>query len=177
MDRVRVGTALLAGVIVLVYGAGANAVLPLVLLFLLVPITLVDLERRIIPNAITAPGAAAAIAIGLVVDPSAVPGQLVSGLVAGGFFLLAVLAFPSGMGMGDVKLAGMMGLFLGRSVGVALLVALLAGALAGAAIMARRGVQAGRKTTVAFGPFLALGGVLATLAGDPIVDWYVHASA
>jgi leader peptidase (prepilin peptidase)/N-methyltransferase len=177
MGRVRVGTAVLVVAIALVHGAGADAVLPHVLLLLLVPAALIDLERRIIPDAITAPGAVAGIAIGLVVDPSAVPGQLFAGLAAGGFLLLAALGSPSGMGMGDVKLAGMMGLFLGRSVGVALLVALLAGTLAGAAIMARRGMRAGRKTTVPFGPFLALGGLLAALAGDPIVDWYLHAFA
>src|SRR4051794_41859925 len=100
MDRVRVGTALLAGVIVLVHGAGANAVLPLVLLFLLVPITVVDLERRIIPDAITAPGAAGAIAIGLVGDPSAAPGQPVPGLAAGGVLPPPAAPLPPRRGLG-----------------------------------------------------------------------------
>src|SRR3954452_18346435 len=189
MNRPRVGaisprspivegaTAALAAAVLLAHGADEDAALPLVLLLLLVPVARIDLERRIIPDRITAPGAVAAIAIGLVVDPSAVPGQLLAGLAAGGFFLLAALASPSGMGMGDVKLAGMMGLFLGREVGVALLVALLAGTLVGAAIMARQGARIGRRTTVPFGPFLALGGVVATLTGDPIVDWFLHSLA
>ena len=75
-----------------------------------------------------------------------------------------VLAYPRGMGMGDVKLAAVLGLFLGREVAVAILAGVLAGALVGGVIMARVGVQEGRKTAVPFGPFLALGGIIA-LAG------------
>jgi leader peptidase (prepilin peptidase)/N-methyltransferase len=78
------------------------------------------------------------------------------------------------MGIGDVKLAGLLGLFLGASVSVALLVAVLAGTLVGAAVMARVGVQRGRKTAIPFGPFLALGGIVALLAGAPLVHWYLH---
>jgi leader peptidase (prepilin peptidase)/N-methyltransferase len=79
--------------------------------------------------------------------------------------------------MGDVKLAFVMGLFLGREVGVALLVALLAGSLVGAAIVARKGARDGRKTAIPFGPFLALGGIVALLAGGAIVDWYLRTFA
>jgi leader peptidase (prepilin peptidase)/N-methyltransferase len=76
--------------------------------------------------------------------------------------------------MGDVKLAGVLGLFLGKSVGPALLIGLLAGSLFGVAVMARKGVKEGRKTTVPFGPFLALGGIVGILAGPSIVHWYLH---
>jgi leader peptidase (prepilin peptidase)/N-methyltransferase len=78
------------------------------------------------------------------------------------------------MGMGDVKLAAVLGLFLGREVAIAVLVAVLAGTLVGSFIMARRGVSEGRKTAVPFGPFLALGGVVALLVGPAIVHWYLH---
>jgi leader peptidase (prepilin peptidase)/N-methyltransferase len=81
------------------------------------------------------------------------------------------------MGMGDVKLAFVMGLFLGRDVGVAMLAGLLAGSLIGAAVMARKGLKQGRKTAIPFGPFLALGGLVGLLAGDPIVDWYLRTFA
>jgi leader peptidase (prepilin peptidase)/N-methyltransferase len=78
------------------------------------------------------------------------------------------------MGMGDVKLAGVMGLFLGSAVAPAIFIALLAGALLGGAILVRRGVQAGRKTKVPFGPFLAFGAVAASFVGADIVHLYVH---
>lgn len=166
-------TAALAVLVVLVHGADRDAVLPLALLALLVPIALIDLDRRIIPNRLAGPGALLAVGLGAVLLPSFLPEQLIAGAAAGGFLLLAALAYPAGMGMGDVKLAGMMGLFLGRSVGVAMLVALLAGTLVGAAVIARKGAREGRKTAVPFGPFLALGGVVAMLAGDAVVAWYL----
>jgi len=84
----------------------------------------------------------------------------------------AALAYPRGMGLGDVKLAATMGLFLGRDVGPAILVALLAGSLAGLAMIARDGAAA-RKRAIPFGPFLALGGVVGLLAGGQLIDWYL----
>ncbi|HEU4703556.1 MAG TPA: prepilin peptidase [Conexibacter sp.] len=153
-----------------------EVLLGLVLVALLVPIALIDLDHRIIPNRLTALGAVAALAIGAATDLDGVPQQLIAGAAAGGFLLLAALARPGGMGMGDVKLAGMLGLFLGREVAVALLVALLAGTLVGLGVMARRGVGAGRRTAIPFGPFLALGGVVALLAGPTLVDWYLATS-
>jgi leader peptidase (prepilin peptidase)/N-methyltransferase len=86
---------------------------------------------------------------------------------------LAALVHPAGMGMGDVKLAGVMGLYLGRAVAPAILIALIAGTLVGLAIMARVGVSEGRKTGVPFGPFLALGGAVAAVVGDEMVDAYL----
>ena len=75
--------------------------------------------------------------------------------------------------MGDVKLAGMLGLFLGRAVGPAMFVAFIGGTLVGAVIIARVGAAAGRKKGIPFGPYLALGGLVGLLAGDAIVDWYL----
>jgi leader peptidase (prepilin peptidase)/N-methyltransferase len=173
----ELGTAALAAFVVVAKGAGSEVWVPLVLLGLLVPITVIDLERRIIPNAITGPGAAAAIVLGAIVDPGGLPEQLVAGAAAGAFLLIPALLYPAGMGMGDVKLAAMLGLFLGRDVGVAILVALLAGAVIGLGILARVGVARGRKTGVPFGPFLALGGIVAIFAGEAIVTWYLDAFA
>ncbi len=170
-------TAALAAGVVLTNDGLHDVLLGLVLVVLLVPIALIDLDHRIIPNRLTAIGAVAALAIGAATDPGGVPQQLIAGAAAGGFLLLAALARPGGMGMGDVKLAGMLGLFLGRDVAVALLVALLAGTVVGIAIMARKGAQEGRKTAIPFGPFLALGGVVALLAGPAIVDWYLSTFA
>ena len=104
-------------------------VLGLVLIAFLVPMALIDLEHRIIPNKLTGPAAIAAVVIGLALDPGGEPERLIAGAAGGGFFLLAALAAPGGMGMGDVKLAGVLGLFLGAAVAPALLIALITGVL------------------------------------------------
>ena len=167
-------TAALAVAVILVEHSTVDKVLGLVLVGILVPIALIDLDHQIIPNKITAPAAVLAVVIGLALKPSGVPEQLIAGAGAAAFLLVFVFAYPRGMGMGDVKLAGVLGLFLGREVGVAIFVAVIAGTLVGAAVMARLGVQRGRKTRVPFGPFLALGGIVALLAGSAIVHWYLH---
>jgi leader peptidase (prepilin peptidase) / N-methyltransferase len=167
-------TAALAVTVIVVADTPRAAALGLALVAILVPIALIDLDHRIIPNKLTAAGAVMAIALGLALGPAGVPEQLIAGAAAAGFLLAFVLAYPRGMGMGDVKLAGVLGLFLGRSVAVAILVAVLAGTIAGVAVMARLGVKRGRKTAVPFGPFLALGGIVALLVGSPIVHWYLN---
>jgi leader peptidase (prepilin peptidase) / N-methyltransferase len=115
-----------------------------------------------------------ALVLGLVLDPSGEPARLLAAGCAGGFLLLAALAYPAGMGMGDVKLAGMMGLFLGAAVAPALFVALLSGVLTGTVVLARKGVREGRKTAVPFGPFLAFGALLGVFLGQQLVDIYVN---
>jgi leader peptidase (prepilin peptidase)/N-methyltransferase len=159
---------------VLTHRSAAGVAMSVILILLVVPAALIDLEHRIIPNRLTAAGAVLALVIGLVLDPAGEPERLIAGAAAGGLLLLAALAYPGGMGMGDVKLAGVMGLFLGLDVAAAILVALVAGALAGATIVARKGAREGRKTAVPFGPFLALGALVGVFAGQPIVDLYVN---
>jgi leader peptidase (prepilin peptidase)/N-methyltransferase len=159
---------------VLVHSSAAQIGLSIGLILIVVPAALIDLEHRIIPNKITALGAVAALAIGLALDPAGEATRLIAGAGAGGFLLLAALAYPGGMGMGDVKLAAVMGLFLGRAVAPAVLIALIAGVLLGAVIIARKGAQQGRKTAVPFGPFLAFGALAAVFVGEDIVQLYVH---
>ncbi len=170
---VEAGTALLCGLVVLAKGFDEDAILPLVFVLLMVPVTLIDLDHRIIPNKLMIIGAVVAPALVLWLEPDAIAEHLIAGVAAGGFFLVAVLAYPRGMGVGDIKLAAVMGLFLGRAVGPAIFIALISGTLVGALIMARKGVAEGRKTAVPFGPFLALGGVVALFVGDAMVDWYL----
>jgi leader peptidase (prepilin peptidase)/N-methyltransferase len=165
--------ALCVGAVLAHHSASAIA-LSVVLILLLVPAALIDLEHRIIPNRITGLGALAALAIGLALDPSGEPERLIAGAAAGGLLLLAALAYPRGMGMGDVKLAAVMGLFLGAAVAPALLIALLTGVLLGLVVIARKGINAGRKTAVPFGPFLALGALIAVFGGHQIVHAYVQ---
>ncbi len=171
---VEAGTALLCAGAVIVHSGAASVALSVTLVLILVPAALIDLEHRIIPNRLNAVGALLALALGGALDPSGELGRLIAGAAAGGFLLAAALAYPGGMGMGDVKLAGVMGLFLGAAVAPALLVALLSGVLIGAVIIARKGARAGRKTAVPFGPFLALGGILAIFVGQPIVNLYIN---
>ena len=170
---VELATALLCAAVVLAKGPDEDALLGLALVILLVPVTLIDLDHRIIPNVLMLIGTVVAIALVLVTDSGGIVEHLLACVAAGGFFFVAAVAYPAGMGMGDVKLAGVLGLFLGREVGVAVFAALIGGSIVGALIIARKGAKEGRKTAVPFGPFLALGGVLALFAGDPIVDWYL----
>jgi leader peptidase (prepilin peptidase)/N-methyltransferase len=170
---VELFTGLLCAGVVVAKGADSDAWLGLAFVLVLVPITLIDLEVRLIPNVLTGLGAVAAVAILAIIDPDALVEALIAAAAAGGFLLLAVLAYPRGMGMGDVKLAAMMGLFLGRAVAPAMFVALISGVLVGAVIIARVGAEKGRKTAIPFGPYLALGGLVGLFAGDAIVDWYL----
>jgi len=170
---VEAGTALLCALVVLAKGADGDAVIGIVFVLLLVPITLIDLEHRIIPNKITYPGAVLAVVLVAVLDSDSLVEHLIAGAAAGGFLLVAAIVQPRGMGMGDVKLALVMGLYLGRAVAPAMFAALIAGTLIGAVIIARVGTKQGRKTAIPFGPWLAFGGLVGLFAGDAIVDWYL----
>jgi leader peptidase (prepilin peptidase)/N-methyltransferase len=152
----------------------AELALGLVFVTMLGAIVLTDLERRTIPDRILAVAALLGLAIAAATDPGSLPERALAAAAAGGALLAAALAYPRGMGLGDVKLAAAMGLFLGRDVAPALLAALLAGSLFGLALIARDGAAA-RKRAIPFGPFLALGGVVGLLAGPEILDWYLGA--
>jgi leader peptidase (prepilin peptidase) / N-methyltransferase len=166
-------TAALLVAVVLDKGADRDAWLGLAFVVLLVPVTLIDLDHRIIPNTLMLVGTAVSVALVLLTDPGALSEHLIAAAAAGGFLLVAALAYPAGMGMGDVKLAAVMGLFLGRDVGPAMLVALVTGSVVGAAIIAKKGAKEGRKTAIPFGPYLAFGGIVGLFAGDAIVEWYL----
>jgi leader peptidase (prepilin peptidase)/N-methyltransferase len=146
--------------------------LGLVLCTVLVAITLTDLDLRVIPNKIVLGGAVVGAAIVVGTDPSSLDDRAIAALAAGGFLFVVALLYPRGMGMGDVKLVAMMGIYLGRAIAPALLIAFAVGAVAGVALIARHGSEA-RKRAVPFGPFLALGGVLGLWFGDAMVDWYL----
>jgi len=167
-------TAVLAVAVVLVKHDAHEIALGLVLVFVLVPIALIDLDHRLIPNRLTLAAAVLALAIGAALHPAGLAEQLIAASAAGGFLLIFALAYPRGMGMGDVKLAAVLGLFLGREVAVAIMAAVIVATLVGAVVIGRLGVERGRKTALPFGPFLAAGGVMAVLVGPAIVDWYLH---
>jgi leader peptidase (prepilin peptidase)/N-methyltransferase len=134
----------------------------IVLAAALVPAVALDLRRRVIPDWVTGPAALAALGVALADGGgAAVAPRVAAGALAGGFLLAAALARPGAMGLGDVKLAAVLGLLLGPRVAAALLVALLAGTAAGAALALRIGLARARRATIPFGPFLALGAVAA----------------
>lgn len=152
---------------------GLDIALGIALVTLLVPMTFIDLDTRLIPNKLLLPFAVLAPVLALLLDPDFVPEQLIAAAAGFLFFLLAALAYPGGMGMGDVKLVGVLGLYLGRAVAPAIFLGLIAGVVVGAVIIARVGRAAGRKTQVPFGPFLALGAVVALFVGEDLVDSYL----
>ena len=171
---VEAATAALLVAVVLAKGADSDAWLGLAFVVLLVPVTLIDLDHRIIPNTLMLVGTVVSVALVLLTQPESLTEHLIAAAAAGGFLLVAALAYPAGMGMGDVKLAAVMGLFLGRNVGPAMLVALVTGSVVGALIIARKGAKEGRKTAIPFGPYLAFGGLVGLFAGEAIVDWYLE---
>lgn len=163
---------LYAATVLVLWDEPGEVALGLVFVTMLAAVTLTDLERRIVPDRILLVAAVAGVAIAAVADPGSLPERALAAAAAGGLLFAAALAYPRGMGLGDVKLAATMGLFLGRNVAPAILVALLAGALVGLVMIAREGAAA-RKRAIPFGPFLALGGVVGLLAGDQLVDLYL----
>ena len=129
-----------------------------------------DLERRIIPNKIVLPAAAVVLAAQTLLHPSIE--WVLGGLAASTFLLVAALVYPAGMGMGDVKLALLLGVMLGRVVPVALMIGMLSALVPAIVLLVRHG-QAGRKMGIPFGPFLAFGGVVGLFAGEPLLDAYL----
>ena len=171
---VEAGTALLWLAVVAAHHADTTKlVLGLVLVTFLVPLALIDFDHKILPNRITGPAALVGLVLGFAIDPAGEPERLLAAAIAGGSIGLVALLMPQGMGMGDAKLLGVMGLYLGAAVAPAMLIALVSGTVVGVAIIAKLGVSAGRKTAVPFGVFLALGAVLAIFVGDPMLDWYL----
>jgi leader peptidase (prepilin peptidase)/N-methyltransferase len=171
---VEAGTgALFAAVVAVHHADTASLVLGLVLVAFLVPIALIDLDHRIIPNRLTLPAAVLAVVLGTALDPGGEVERLIAGTAAALVLGLPSLINPKGMGMGDAKLVGVLGLYLGAAVVPAFFVAFLAGTAIGIAIIVRKGMSQGRKTAVPFGPFLALGGLVGVLAGDELVQLYL----
>jgi leader peptidase (prepilin peptidase)/N-methyltransferase len=166
-------TAVLMALVPIFLGVDSDIWLGFAFVLLLIPIAFIDLDHRIIPNKLTLLGAAVGIVLVAVFETDSILEHAIAAVAAFLFLFVAAIAYPAGMGMGDVKLAGVMGIYLGRNVAPAMLIALVSGTLVGAAIIARKGAKEGRKTAVPFGPFLALGSVIALYVGGDIVDWYL----
>ncbi len=168
---VELATALVFAAVVAVRGFDNDLVLELPFVAALIALAAIDFDHKLLPNKIVYPLAVYGVIATLLVDRDDLVENLIAGAGAFAFLLLAVIAYPRGMGMGDVKLAGAMGLYLGLSVIPALLTAFLTGSVVGVVIIAREGA-AGRKKAVPFGVFLALGGIVGVLAGPELIDLY-----
>jgi leader peptidase (prepilin peptidase)/N-methyltransferase len=153
------------------FGPTARGGVAVIFSAVLVAITVTDLERRTIPNRIVLPPAVVVVAAQTAIDRS--PEWAIAALGASLFLFLAAIAYPGGMGMGDVKLALLLGAALGRTVPVAFMIA-FASALVPAAVLIARHGSAARKMGIPFGPFLALGGLVALVAGQPILHAWLH---
>jgi leader peptidase (prepilin peptidase)/N-methyltransferase len=164
-------TALVFAAVVLVRGFDDDLVLELPFVAALIALAGIDADHKLLPNRIVYPMAAYGVVATLLVDRGDLVEHLVAGAGAFAFLLAAALAYPRGMGMGDVKLAGAMGLYLGVAVIPALLTAFLTGSIVGVGMIAREGAAA-RKKAVPFGVFLAIGGIVGVLAGAELVDVY-----
>jgi len=166
---VELVTALLVAGSVWKFGLTGAAAVAAFFCAVLVAVSATDLEHRIIPNRIVLPAAAVVLAANTALRPS--PEWALAAVGASGFLFASALAYPQGMGMGDVKLALLMGAALGRTVVVALMFGLVAALVPGIYLLVRHG-SAGRKMGIPFGPFLALGSVVALFAGHPILHAY-----
>jgi leader peptidase (prepilin peptidase) / N-methyltransferase len=164
-------TALTFAAVVLVRGFDNDLILELPFVAALIALAGIDFDHKLLPNKIVYPLAAYGVIATLLVERDDLVEHLIAGAGAFAFLLAAVIAYPQGMGMGDVKLAGAMGLYLGVSVIPALLIAFLSGSLVGVVILAREGAAA-RKKAIPFGVFLALGGLAGLLVGPELIDFY-----
>lgn len=168
---VELATALLVAGCVLAFGLSARAAVAAFFCAALVAVSATDLEHRIVPNRIVLPAAAVVLGAQTALEPS--PQWALGALGASLFLFLAALAYPAGMGMGDVKLALLLGAALGKTVAVALMLGMIAALVPGIILLARHGAAA-RKMAIPFAPFLALGGVVALFAGEPLLDAYLR---
>jgi leader peptidase (prepilin peptidase) / N-methyltransferase len=166
---VELVTALLIAGCVFAFGLTFEALIAAFFCAVLVAVSAIDLEHRIIPNRIVLPAAVIVLVANTLRDPS--PQWVVGALAASGFLLAAALAYPAGMGMGDVKLALLMGGALGKTVSVALMAGMVAALIPSFVLFARHGAKA-RKMGIPFGPFLAVGSVVALFWGHDILHAY-----
>ena len=159
--------AVLVAACVWTFGLSVEALFDSLGCAVLVAVTVTDLERRIVPNRIIVPALVAALVVQTIRDPSIE--WIAAALGAGGFFLIAALIYPAGLGMGDVKMAAFLGAWLGAPVIIALFAGSLLGVIPAIVILVTKG-RAGRKVGIPFAPFLAAGGIVALFFGDALMD-------
>ena len=169
---VELGTAALVAACFLRFGLTADAFVAALFVSVLVVLSAIDVERRILPDKIVLPSAVLVLGAQIALHPDRAVEWVVAALGASLFLFLALLAYPRGMGMGDVKLCLLLGAMLGWDVAVALMVGMLAALVPAFVLLARHGAAA-RKMGIPFGPFLAFGAVVALFVGERLMDAYL----
>jgi leader peptidase (prepilin peptidase)/N-methyltransferase len=167
---VELATAVLLAACLLAFGLTAYAFLAAGFCAVLVAISAIDVEHRIVPNRIVVPATVVVLVVHTLIDPSVE--WLLGGLAGFLFLFIAAVIYPAGMGMGDVKLAAFLGVMLGREVAVALMAGMLLAIVPSVVLLARHGTRA-RKMGIPFAPFLAGGGIVALFFGEQLLDAYL----
>lgn len=168
---VELVTALLIAGSFLAFGWSGKSFVAAFFCATLVTVSATDLSHRIVPNVVVLPAAVVVLVAMTALDPSVE--WLLGALGASLFLFLAALAYPAGMGMGDVKLALLLGAMTGRHVPVALMAGMILALVPSVVLFARHG-GAARKMGIPFAPFLALGGLVALFAGEAVLDAYLN---
>ena len=165
-------TALLVAGCFLAFGLSGEAFVAAFFVAVLVALSAIDAEHRILPDKVVLPATVVVLAAQVALMPDRTPEWVLGALGASLFLFVALLAYPKGMGMGDVKLCLLLGAMLGKTVVVALMVGMIAALVPAVFLLARHGAAA-RKMGIPFGPFLALGAVIALFWGEALLDAYV----
>jgi leader peptidase (prepilin peptidase)/N-methyltransferase len=169
---VELSTALLVAACFVRFGFSAEAFVAAFFCAVLVVLSAIDAERRILPDVIVLPSFTLVLAANIALQPERTVEWVTASLGASAFLFLALLAYPKGMGMGDVKLALLLGAGLGASVVVGMMIGMLSALVYSTVLFARHGMAA-RKMAIPFGPFLAFGAIVALFAGEAILDAYL----
>jgi prepilin signal peptidase PulO-like enzyme (type II secretory pathway) len=169
---VELATALLVAAVFAHFGLRGEAFVAAFFVACLVVLSAIDIEHRILPDVIVLPATAIVLAAQIALSPERAVEWTLAAVGAAGFLFLALLAYPRGMGMGDVKLALLMGAALGKPVAVAMMLGMVTALAVGVALLARHG-SAARKTAIPFGPFLAAGSIVAVFAGERLLSEYL----
>jgi leader peptidase (prepilin peptidase)/N-methyltransferase len=167
---VEIAAALLVAACVLAFGLTFYAAIAAFFCCVLVAISAIDIEHRIVPDRIVLPSTVLVLVAQTLRDPSVE--WVLSAFLAALFLFIAAVVYPAGMGMGDVKLALLMGAMLGKVVAVALILGMVLGVVPSMYLLIRHGRKA-RKMGIPFAPFLALGSVIALFAGEWLLDGYL----
>jgi leader peptidase (prepilin peptidase)/N-methyltransferase len=165
-------TGLLFGAAVYEFGVSLTLLPALVLISALIALAVIDLEHGLLPNVIVGPAALAGLVLSILANPAGWWTYPLSALAVAGFLLILALVYPSGMGMGDVKMGGMLGAFLGPYAALAVFLGALLGAITGGLLMAAGKMQ--RRSAIPFGLFMAIGGVIALIAGPQLWSMYTN---